>query len=280
MIAIKHKDVPLEKVQYKCPFDMVAEGICIHNTANSASAEREINFMLDNNDYTSFHFAVDDKEAVQAIPIWLNGWHAGDGWDGDGNRKYIAIEICYSYVIPKNGLTEAEAEKIWAKTYKKKFEKAQENAASLCAYLLYKCGWGCDFNRIKKHQDFDGKYCPHRTLSDYGWDFFKKLVEKKYEEMYERDLPMTTAERKEFEALQDQVVRLTERLNKYDDMGVYDNAAIRWAYIDKNLPEWAKPTLEKLRDRKILQGTNKNSFELSYDLIRTLVMLDRAGAFD
>lgn len=29
---------------------------------------------------------------------------------------------------------------------------------------------------MKKHQDFDGKYCPHRTL-DKGWARFLKMVE-------------------------------------------------------------------------------------------------------
>ena len=35
-------------------------------------------------------------------------------------------------------------------------------------------GWGID--RVKKHQDFSGKYCPHRTL-DLGWERFLKMVE-------------------------------------------------------------------------------------------------------
>ena len=29
---------------------------------------------------------------------------------------------------------------------------------------------------MKKHQDFDGKYCPHRTL-DKGWARFLKMIE-------------------------------------------------------------------------------------------------------
>ena len=51
--------------------------------------------MISNNYQTSFHFAVDDKEVVQGLPLDRNGWHAGDG-NGKGNREGIAIEICYS----------------------------------------------------------------------------------------------------------------------------------------------------------------------------------------
>ncbi len=42
-----------------------------------------------------FHIAVDDKEAVQGIPLERNAWHCGDG-GGNGNRKSIGVEICYS----------------------------------------------------------------------------------------------------------------------------------------------------------------------------------------
>ena len=75
---------------------MTPIGICIHNTANDASAANEISYMISNNNEVSFHIAVDDKEAIQGIPFNRNAWHAGDGGSGTGNRKYIAIEICYS----------------------------------------------------------------------------------------------------------------------------------------------------------------------------------------
>ena len=68
----------------------------VHNTYNDASAENEIAYMIRNDNEVSFHFAVDDKEAVQGLPLNRNGWHAGDGSEGTGNRKSIAIEICYS----------------------------------------------------------------------------------------------------------------------------------------------------------------------------------------
>ena len=95
-MEIKQKLVSSSKYSVKCPYSMTPIGICIHNTANDASAANEISYMISNNNEVSFHIAVDDKEAIQGIPFNRNAWHAGDGGSGTGNRKYIAIEICYS----------------------------------------------------------------------------------------------------------------------------------------------------------------------------------------
>lgn len=141
----------------KCPYSMKPEFIVIHNTANDASAENEIRYMQANGNQVSFHFAVDDKEVVQGVPLDRNTWHAGDGGNGKGNRKGISIEICYS------------------KSGGDRFLKAEENAAAFTASLLDEYGWGID--KVMKHQDFSGKRCPHRTL-DMGWDRFLAMVEK------------------------------------------------------------------------------------------------------
>ena len=34
-------------------------------------------------------------------------------------------------------------------------------------------GWGIE--RVSKHQDYSGKYCPHKTL-DLGWERFLNLI--------------------------------------------------------------------------------------------------------
>ena len=60
-----------------------------------------------------------------------------------------------------------------------RFQRAEENAAELIAGLLRERGWGLE--RVTKHQDYDGKYCPHRTL-DMGWERFLGMVKKYLEE--------------------------------------------------------------------------------------------------
>ena len=85
-----------EKYSLKCPYKMNPTRIVVHNTANDASAKSEIEYMQSNNKQTSFHYAVDDKDVIQGIPLNRNTWHAGDGRNGKGNREGISIEICYS----------------------------------------------------------------------------------------------------------------------------------------------------------------------------------------
>lgn len=139
----------------KCPFAMKATRIVVHETANDASAENEINYMRTNNKESSFHFAVDDKQAVQGIELNRNAWHAGDG-NGKGNREGIAVEICYS------------------KSGGERWLASVDNAAQLVAQLLKERGWGVD--KVTKHQDYSGKNCPHRILSDFGWNNFLNAV--------------------------------------------------------------------------------------------------------
>lgn len=157
MVEIVQKLVPESKYNIKCPYKMTPTRIVVHNTANDATARNEIAYMTNNNYETSFHFAVDDKEIVQGLPLDRNGWHASDG-NGKGNREGIAIEICYS------------------KSGGDRFIKAEQNAVDLIVFLLKKYNWGID--RVTKHQDYTNKYCPHRTL-DMGWTRFIKMIEDK-----------------------------------------------------------------------------------------------------
>lgn len=99
---------------------------------------------------------MDDVNIVQGIPENRNAWASGDG-HGKGNMEGIHIEICYS------------------KSGGEKFDKAELNAAEFTASLLKKYGWGID--KVTKHRDYDGKYCPHRTL-DRGWQRFLSMVKR------------------------------------------------------------------------------------------------------
>lgn len=151
---------PENKYSIKCPHEMIPDGIVVHNTANDASAMSEVSYMLGNNNKTSFHVAVDNERVVTAIPFNRNSWNAGDGKNGKGNRTKISIEICYS------------------KSGGERFEEAEDLCASYVAYLLKQYNWGID--KVSKHQDYSGKYCPHRTL-DMGWERFLNKIKSHLE---------------------------------------------------------------------------------------------------
>ena len=154
--TFKQNMVSSSKYSIKCPYSMTPKYITIHNTSNNASAENEIKYMISNNNQTSYQVAVDDKYVIQAIPFNRNAWHAGDGASGTGNRKSIGIEICYS-----TGNVET-------------FKKAEANCAKYVATLLKQYGWTT--SRVKRHKDWSGKNCPHKTL-ELGWDRFVKMIQ-------------------------------------------------------------------------------------------------------
>lgn len=164
MVPIIKKIVPSSKYDIKCPFVMKPTRIVVHNTANDASARNEIAYMTNNDYETSFHYAVDDVEIVQGIEEDRNAWHAGDG-NGVGNREGIGIEICYS-------LSGGE-----------RFDKAEDNAVDLIVDIMNRYGFSTE--QVTKHQDYSGKYCPHRTL-DNGWErFINKIQERLNVKEYE-----------------------------------------------------------------------------------------------
>lgn len=165
MVKVRKNLINSSLYNWKSPYSMQPTRIVVHNTANDASADQEIRYMnksaAEGGRQVSYHYAVDDIEAVQGLPENRNGWHAGDGGNGKGNREGIAIEICYS------------------KSGGERFIKAEQNAVELIVDILKRYGWGID--KVTKHQDYSGKYCPHRTL-DMGWDRFINMIKEKLSE--------------------------------------------------------------------------------------------------
>lgn len=177
--------VPADKYSIKCPFEMTPTRIVVHNTANDAPAKNEINYMKNNNNQVSFHYAVDDTEIVQGIEENRNAWHSGDG-NGKGNREGIAIEICYS-------LSGGD-----------RFVQAEKNAVTLIVDILKRYNWGID--KVTKHQDYSGKYCPHRTL-DSGWDRFINIIKTELNSGSEEELDMEEIN-KRFAKLENEIAEL------------------------------------------------------------------------
>ncbi len=136
--------------------------VTIHNTAGylSARGERDRLNKKRDNVSVSFHFAVDENEAVQLIPLDMHAWHAGDGDRGDGNLHSISIEICRSLCTGGDS---------------KLYERAEANAVILAAHLLNI--YNLPTSALRMHRDWSGKHCPHRILDRNGWDDFKRRVD-------------------------------------------------------------------------------------------------------
>ena len=266
-MTIKQNLCPVSKYSVKCPYSMTPVGVCIHNTANDASAKNEVAYMLGNGNKVSYHYAVDDMEIVQAIPNDRNAWHAGDGGGGRGNRKYISIEICYS----KSGGS--------------RFETAMKNAAWLTAKLLRDYGWS--ISNVKKHQDFSGKYCPHRILDDYGWDYFLNLVRTEMGESREEPILKKGSTGEEVKRLQARLNELGFDLAVDGSFGPNTLAAVKefqsragleadgsvgpltWAALKEVKPmakfpdtdgHWAEKEIDELFEMGIVHGDSDGNF--------------------
>lgn len=51
-------------------------------------------------------------------------------------------------------------------------------------------------------------------------------------------------------------------------------------YIDENMPEWARPTIQKLVHKGLLKGNEKGKLELNDTMLKIFVVNDRAGIYN
>lgn len=165
---IVNKFIPESLYKLKAPYPMKPETITLHNTYNDATALNEVAYMTRNTAATSYHVAMDDKHAVQAIPFSRNAFAAGDGGTGPGNRKSIHVEICYS------------------KSGGPRYTAAEANAVEYVAHVLKQYGWGIE--RVKWHHDWPNskgyrKNCPHRILDEGRAQFVKDRIAKRLAEL-------------------------------------------------------------------------------------------------
>lgn len=151
----------------------VGNYITVHETANTdpgADAAMHENFTHGGGgpETVSFHFVVDDHEAVQLLPLDEIGWHAGDGCDDYpdgvgaddiGCFASVAIETCVN------------SDGNWNQTL--------ANLEELCAMIVKgdnRIDWGdgriknkMSQDRIAQHNAWSGKDCPHQIRAQGIW---------------------------------------------------------------------------------------------------------------
>lgn len=150
---ITKRIVSKSKKNVRPGYYMNPEYITIHETENrdeGADAEAHATYLENGagGAEKSWHFTVDSKSIYQHLPTNENGWHAGDGGSGTGNRKSIGIEICEN----------ADGD----------FDKAVKNAVWLIQKLMDE--HNIPVSRIVPHKKWSGKNCPNNLLRQ--WDGF------------------------------------------------------------------------------------------------------------
>ena len=136
--------------------------ITIHDTGNQskgANAEMHARY-IENGSKATWHYTVDDREAIQHFSHDTQCWHAGDG-RGSGNLHSIGIEIC----INQDG----------------NYKKAIENTVKLLQKLMKDLSIPAD--HIVQHNNWSGKDCPKQLRNGKDgikWnDFLNKVKNHK-----------------------------------------------------------------------------------------------------
>lgn len=134
--------------------------ITVHQTGNTsrgANAQAHANLQSNGNARSaSWHYSVDDKEAVQSFSHDAQCWHASDG-RGDGNLNSIAVELCIN----------EDAD----------YKKAVENGAKLVKKIMN--DENIPLENVKQHADWSPKNCPAQIRSGkegIDWNDFLELV--------------------------------------------------------------------------------------------------------
>ena len=171
--------VPAGKYGRRKVFPLRASYITIHSTDNrNATALQHARGMASGNfrgrskwnrtGYLTWHFTVDDVQALQSLPLSIQGEHADH--DGPGNTSSVGIEICEFRSSSRQAA-------------------AIDRAARLTAYVMHQTGVPLDhvvphYHWPQRHFHNNQKNCP-RILLQGGrpgprWDAFLQRVKSYY----------------------------------------------------------------------------------------------------
>lgn len=229
------------------------EWIVIHFTAGKGDTAKN------NADYfarcsglnASAHFFVDENEIWQTVNLANTAWHCGSEtgyyYNSCRNVNSIGIEMCSDW---KNGEYVITME-------------TQKRTVKLVQWLMEQ--YGIDINHVCMHYSVTRKYCPEPFVRHYEqWTNFLNMVKNKENGMTKAET--TAIAQTEAKKVASNVAE--EVYAKYNK--VYDSIT--------SVPDWGKDTIKKLVDKGYLKGNGKG-LDLSEDLLRVLVINDRAGMY-
>ena len=128
-----------------------------------------------------------------------------------------------------------------------------------------------DDNRFLASED--GKYkCAvaiYKGICDYLGIEYKLESE---DELMSREYEELKAENDRQNDIINQIGTELEELRNTAKSVIYD-------YVDDNMPEWARPTIQKLVDKGFLKGDEEGKLGLTEELMRMFIVNDRAGIY-
>lgn len=139
-----------------------------------------------------------------------------------------------------------------------------ENAVALGRTLMRR--YAIPVERVLRHYDVTGKLCPNPFCVDEkaraAWEAFRARLAA------DDDAPQYNVnEGKEIDMTRDEVLALVR-----EELAAHEKA---YQTVDA-LPEWGRPTVQRLLGAGVLFGDEKGCLNLSEDLLRALVIQERA----
>lgn len=223
--------------------------IVVHDTGNpsaGADAKSHFNYFNNANRESSADIFVDDVSAWYVNDyIHYYTWHCGDGKGRYGitNSNSIGVEMC----INLDG----------------RYKDTLRNTAVVVRELMQELN--IPESRVVRHYDASRKNCPASMNKDNWkiWDEFKKMISES------EGLNMT-----QYEELKRKIETL---INAVEEIKKSTEKVYRYT---TEVPEWGRPTIQKLLDKGLYKGSNESDLNLPESLLRTLVINDRAGLYD
>ena len=230
--------------------------IVIHYVGAVSTAKNNAYYYAREKLRASAHYFVDAISIWQSVEDKDKSWHCGGGLQGKNghtfhgictNSNSIGIEMCCKKTASGEWYFEPETIK---------------NTIDLVRMLMEK--YNIPIDNVIRHFDVTGKNCPAPYVDEEEWKLFKGRILTQ-----EGVLTLTQYEelKKENEALKTEIQALKDAQEK-----VY--------HYTVDVPEWAKPTIQKLLDKGLYKGAGESDLNLPESLMRTLVINDRAGLYN
>ncbi len=255
---------------YAAGKSIIPKGIMVHSTGvNNPSLKRYVqpdDGLLGRNPYDNHwnrpgldvcvHAFIGKRSdgsvaTYQTLPWDMRAWHCGRS----GNDTHLSFEIC-------------EDDRNDGAYFQAVYQEAVELTAYLCRMfgldpladgVVLDHAEGCARGIASNHKDVGHWFSRHgKTMDGFRADTAQALAGSEEAE----DPAFLPSTQEKWTRLVQAAIEADRRARTYRTL--------------ESVPDWARPTVERLAAAGVLQG-NGRDLDLRYDLLRTLVVLDRLG---
>lgn len=208
-------------------------------------------------------------EASKCTVEQIDSWHKSNGWSGIGYHFFVRkdgsvyrgrpLDSMGAHVQGMNNCSVGIcAEGAYSREYMPDIQKRA--IAELIDYL--KTNYYPN-STVVGHREVGSSDCPGKNYP------LEEL--KRYSEILNNGSEVLTMT--QYEELKAEISALKTSIDQLNSKMIYN-------YVDSNMPEWARPTIQKMMNKGLLKGDENGCLGLTDELLRVFVINDRAGLYD